>query len=327
MRLSVVTTLYRSAPYLPEFLSRVTAAVKKLTTDYEIVFVNDGSPDNALDVALGLQETESRLKIVDLSRNFGHHQAILTGLAHTTGDWVFLIDCDLEEDPELLEQFESTRRQSAADVVFGVQQSRKGGFVERWGGWLFYKLFNFLAPLPIPENLTTVRLMSRRYVDALLQHREVEFALSGLWARTGFAQVPVPVVKKQRDTSTYDFSRRLTQLLMVASFSAKPLYYIFYIGVGICALSVVAWILLLIRGIFGGAESSGWPSIMVSIWFLGGLVIAFQGVIGFYLYKIFMETKRRPIAIIRQIYEASAEARAADNRNRAELSVTGLPRD
>src|SRR4051812_25349055 len=187
MHLSVVTTMYRSAPYLVEFHDRVCRAAKALFESFEIVFVNDGSPDEALDVAVRLFEEDERVRVIDLSRNFGHHAAIMTGLDRAHGDLVFLLDCDLEEEPELLSAFHDAMEATRADAVYGVQASRKGGRVERWAGAVFYKVFNALSATPVPANLVTARLMTRRYVRALVAHREREICLAGLWAITGFS--------------------------------------------------------------------------------------------------------------------------------------------
>jgi putative glycosyltransferase len=307
MRLSVVTTLYHSAPYLGEFCRRAAAAAARLTDDYELVLVNDGSPDDALDVAMALRRELGRIRVIDLSRNFGHHPAIMTGLARARGDWVFLIDCDLEEDPELLEKFEQVRQETGADVVYGVQAARAGGPLNRVLGRLYYAVFNLLSTERIPENLLTVRLMSRRYVVALLRHREVEFVLSGLWQRTGFRQVAVAVTKRVKGTTTYNLPRKMAVLVnSVTSFSAKPLYWIFYLGAGLFALSATAATYLVVRRLIFGEMLAGWPSLIVSIWMLGGLMLFCQGVIGIYLSKVFLEAKRRPRTIVRAVYEPTA---------------------
>src|SRR3954467_2021177 len=145
MDLSIVTTLYRSALHLEEFHRRVRAPAEKITSDYEIIFVNDGSPDNSLGIALSIYERDDRVRVIDLSRNFGHHKAMMTGLTHARGDLVFLIDSDLEEDPELLASFGEAMSQTGADVVYGVQRGRRGGLVERWSGRLFFTIFNWLS--------------------------------------------------------------------------------------------------------------------------------------------------------------------------------------
>ena len=304
MRLSIVATLYHSASYLDEFYRRVRAAASALTNDYEIVLVNDGSPDASLETAVALFRQDPHVVVIDLARNFGHHKAMMTGLRAASGDLVFLIDSDLEEEPELLSTFHEAMRRTRADVVYGVQSERRGGLVERTGGWLFFKIFNALSNWPIAPNLVTVRLMTRRYVDALVEHRERETMIAGLWAITGFEQVPLPVRKHSRSASTYRFGHKIAILVnSLTSFSDRPLVLIFYLGVVIIALATLAAAYLVIRRLFFGTLLAGWPSLIVSVWLLGGLTIFCIGIIGIYLSKVFLETKQRPYTIIRQTYE------------------------
>jgi putative glycosyltransferase len=304
MYLSIVTTLYNSAAYLEEFHTRVTVSADKITDDYEIVLVNDGSPDDSLELALSLYEKDSRIRIIDLSRNFGHHKAIMTGLSHTDGDLVFLLDSDLEEDPEFLEAFHDELRTTKADVVFGVQDKRKGKFFERVGGQVFFKLFNALSDCPLPKDLITARLMTREYVSALVQHQERETQIAGLWALTGFRQVPFAVRKHHRNVSSYNLQRRISNFVnAVTSFSNKPLVFIFYLGCFILLVSSLAALDLVVRRVFYGQLLQGWPSLIVSIWLLGGLTLFSLGIVGIYLSKIFIETKQRPYTIIKRIYE------------------------
>jgi putative glycosyltransferase len=313
MQLSIVTTMYRSAPYLREFHARVSAAAGSLTDDYEILFVNDGSPDEALDVALQLQAGDQRVRIVDLSRNFGHHQAMWTGLQQARGDQVFLIDCDLEEDPAWLKLFAERRAATGADVVYGVQERRGGSCLERWSGQVAYKLFNALSDDQLPENLLTVRLMSRRYLDALLRHTEVTFTIAGLWARTGFLQVSVPLHKGRRDKPTYSvFLRARVLVHAITAFSDRPLLYVFYLGLVILLGAALVSAALLARQLFFGALLGGWPSLMLSIWFLGGVIIFCQGILGAYLARVYREVKHRPISLIREIHENPASEKRKD---------------
>lgn len=308
MKLSVVTTLYCSAPHLQEFHARMSRAASELTDEYEIIFVNDGSPDDSLAVAVRLFDVDEHVKVIDLSRNFGHHKAIMAGLAAAQGEQIFLIDCDLEEDPALLLTFDQTIRASQADVVYGVQNNRKGGFFERCTGAVFYKVFNLLSYHKIPTNMLTVRLMTRRYVKALLLYREREFVLSGLWSATGFVQVPVPVVKGARGATTYNLRRKIASFVdAVTSFSDRPLVFIFYLGLGIVCLSSLAACWLIIRRVFFRELLAGWPSLIVSIWLLGGLTIFCIGLLGIYLSKIYLETKQRPTTIVRHTYDHAAD--------------------
>ena len=200
------------------------------------------------------------MRVVDLARNFGHHKAMMTGLRHARGELVFLIDSDLEEDPELLTAFAATLDTAAGDVdvVYGVQQERRGDWFERWSGWVFFKLFNLLSDYPIPENLVTVRLMTRRYVSALLSHGEREMMIAGLWALTGFRQVPFAVTKHSRSKTTYSLRRKIALLVnSITSFSNRPLVFIFYLGLAIGALAAMAAVYLVIRRVFFGDPAAG----------------------------------------------------------------------
>ena len=141
MRLSIVTTLYNTELHLLEFYERITKCAQGITHDYELILVNDGSPDNSLELAVSLHEKDQRVKVVDLSRNFGHHKAMMVGLEYAQSDYVFLIDSDLEEPPETLKLFwEEIQGAKDFDVVFGVQEKRRGGWLERISGTLYYKV-------------------------------------------------------------------------------------------------------------------------------------------------------------------------------------------
>jgi len=313
MKISVVTTLYHSASHLEEFYARAGKAVAALTSDYEIIFVNDGSPDHSLDVAVALFERDPRVKVIDLSRNFNHHKAVMTGLAHATGDLVFHIDCDLEEEPELLVRFLETMKKANADVVFGVRQSRKGGLCERLSGRIFWWMFNRLADCAVPANRISACLMSRRYVRSLVAHREREVFLAGLQAITGFKQATVAANTQWRGRTTYSLRKRAALFInAITAFSNKPLVFIFYLGSAISLISTIAALYLIVRRLFFGIYLEGWPSLIVSVWLLGGLIIFCLGVIGIYLSKIFIESKQRPYTVIREIYERE-ETAARDN--------------
>lgn len=304
MDISIVTTLYRSESHVREFLNRTCAAAARITDDYEVVFVNDGSPDHSLDVALELRERCRKLEVVDLSRNYGHHKAMMTGLRYAKGDLVFLIDCDLEEEPELLETFYTEMSRTGADVVYGVQRNRKGGFFERVSGSLFFSLFNHLADYPVPRNLVHARLMSRRYVDSLLEHRDQEVYVPGLMAMTGFEQIPLWVDKHDRGDSSYTLRRRVALMTnAITSFSTKPLLFPIYTGGAILAASICAALGLILASLFMDGMLEGWVWLALSVWLVGGLTLFCLGVIGIYLSKVLIETKRRPYTVVRQLYE------------------------
>lgn len=305
MKLSIVATLYQSAAYIAEFHLRSSAAARQLVgEDFEIILVNDGSPDNSLGLAVQLTESDSHVVVVDLSRNFGHHKAMMTGLAHAKGEQVLLIDSDLEEEPELLLSFASQMKDEASDVVYGIQSKRKGGFFEQMSGGSFYRVFRLLTGIAQPNNIVTARLMSRRYVDALLLHRERELNIGGLWIITGFKQCQQTVHKHATSPTTYSLSRKVSHLVnAVTSFSSLPLVFTFYSGllISISALGYIVY--LTFRYLFVASPPDGYTSIIASIWLFSGLIIFFIGVQGIYIAKIFSEVKQRPYTIVRQVYK------------------------
>lgn len=304
MRLSIVATLYRSSSYLEEFHRRATASAAALVgDDYEIVLVNDGSPDSSREQAIDLSARDPHVMVVDLSRNFGHHKAMMAGLEHAGGELVFLLDSDLEEEPEWLREFHQSMLAERADVVYGRQQERKGGWLERWSGEAYYSLFNWLSNIEHPRNIVTARLMTKRYVDALLQHRERELVISCLWVITGFKQVERIVRKHASSGTTYSLARRAGLAAnAITSFSEVPLKMIFYVGVFVFGGALLYASYLMARRLFVSQALDGWTSVMVSVWLLGGMIISFVGVVGLYLSKVFVETKQRPLTIVREIH-------------------------
>lgn len=305
MELSIVTTMYGSAPYLKEFYDRTTAAARKITEDYEIIFVNDGSPDNSLELCLSLYKNDKKVKIVDLSRNFGHHKAVMTGLSYAKGELIFLIDCDLEEDPENLEIFYRTFKDDPdCDVVHGAVNKKKGGLLRRAPESIFHCVFNFLTGLKIDKKEAFSRLMSSRYTQSLVSYRESELFLLGLWRITGYKQVPVPIVTRFKGSSTYTTSKKIAMALnAVTSFTFKPIMYVSYLGMLISFSAGLFMLYILIRKTFFNAPLQGWTSLVVSIWFVGGLILFSNGIIGVYISKIFIETKNRPYTTVRHFHE------------------------
>ncbi len=234
----MVTTLYQSSPYLEEFHRRVSAQARALVGEsYELVFVNDGSPDDSLELALGLHRDDPHVRVLDLSRNFGHHRAIMTGLATARGALVFLIDCDLEEQPEDLSRFHAELTRTAADVVFGVREKREGAMFERLSGSAFYRVFNLLSPQPVvpdqvdrPADDAALRRGARRAPRARdLPRRPVRPSRLR-------ASGSVAVQKASKGQTTYTLDRRIAAFVnAVTSFSARPLVYVFYLGCFILA--------------------------------------------------------------------------------------------
>lgn len=308
MKLSIVATLYHSGAYITEFYQRVSAAAQQLVgDDYEIILVNDGCP-SSLEIAINLTTTDHHVALLDLSRNFGHHKAMMTGLSHSKGERIFLIDTDLEEEPEWLFSFEKKMDAEAADVVYGIQSQRKGGFLEQITGWLFYRIFRLLTGITQPNNIVTARLMSQRYVNALLAHQERELNIGGLWIITGFKQCHQVIKKKSTSPTSYSFSRKFGHFVnSVTSFSSLPLVFTFFSGLFISTTALAYIFYLTIRYFCIATPPSGYTSVISSIWIFSGLIIFFLGIQGIYISKVFSEVKQRPYTIIRHVYKQPIE--------------------
>ncbi len=304
MKLSLVTTLYYSQAYILEFYNRSVTSIRSITHNYEIIFINDGSPDASLERVLALQKNDPNVVLVDLSRNFGHHKAIMTGLQFASGDYVFLIDVDLEEDPELLELYwKEMQRSAGTDVVFGIQKQRKGSFFERVSGKLFYKTFSLLANIDYPHDTLTARLMTQQYVKNVTSFGEKELDIWGIFVLTGFNQKGVYVTKGSKGTSTYTLKKKLKMAIeTITSFSSRPLYLIFSLGFFMIITAFINILFIVYNKIRYGVALEGWASIMTAIWLVGGIIIFQLGVIGIYLSKMFQEIKNRPFSIIKNVY-------------------------
>lgn len=309
--LSVVSSLYRSEPFLPAFIRETTLALTEAgVANYEIIFVDDGSPDGSRELVLAARLENPAIKLVELSRNFGHHKACIAGLSHARGDRVFLIDCDLEVSPSILGRFLDTINQTDADVIYGVRERREGRGVERVGGALFWRIFNLLSHTTVPPDVMTERLMSRRYVDALLSLGDRNVFLGGMMYWTGFRQIGLTIEKKRREgRSSYSLRRRVSLLAeAVTSFSTVPLKLVLGIGL-FTTLCAVVWaaILLVRRLIDPQAVQLGYTSLMLAIIGMSGLIITTLGVVGIYVSRIYIQTQDRPLYIVRDFHDGNHE--------------------
>jgi putative glycosyltransferase len=318
MKLSVVTSLYHSEPYIEEFHRRVRAAAVEITADCEFIYVNDGSPDRSLEAALRLKQKDNQVVVVDLSRNFGHHRALMVGLSFATGDLVFMIDVDLEEEPELLRPFYARFLESEADSVYGVQSQRKGRAFERISGDLFYRFVKFLSGIKAPANSLIARLMTRRFVASLLRYEEHEIDIDGLLYMTGYVQIPVKAHKHSKGKTTYTLMRKLgLAMRSVTAISRRPLIIISVLGCLISVVTVAVILYYFLIYLFSGEVPSGFTSLILSLWFLGGLMILSVGIVAMYIAVIFSEVKARPTAIVRDVYRAGQDD--IDVKPKAEL--------
>lgn len=306
--ISIVTSLYKSYVFLDEFISRTLDSLKFINcSDFELIFVNDGSPDDSVDFLLQKQKKIPQIKIIDLARNFGHHYALQAGLKYAKGDNVFIIDNDLETPPEILIKFhKELTSNKQLDVVYGYQEYRKGALFERISGKLFWNIFNKLSPVKVPANILTERLMTRQYIDSLLALNDSNLFLGGMFYWVGYNQRGIPVKKGLRETkSTYSFSKKINLMLYaITSFSSKPLEWMLKFGIFVSSFSFIFLIVIALNKLLNGNNVQvGWTSLVAAIIFLLGILSTFMGLIGIYVGKIYTQVQGRPNVIIKKIYE------------------------
>ncbi|MEO1324410.1 MAG: glycosyltransferase family 2 protein [Pseudomonadota bacterium] len=304
MKISIVTPLYKSAPYIKELHRRCVNTILAIgEVEHEIIFVNDGSPDNSLEIAKAVAADDPCVMVIDLSRNFGQHEAIMTGLGRATGDCIFVMDSDLEDEPEWIAVFYNAFLERDCDVVYGVNNNLKGGWAYSRLRTTFYLVLNYLSTISFPPNVCSARLMSRRYVDALLQFTERELFMAGIWHVAGFTQLPIEVVKHDSSPTTYSTSRLINLFInAVTAFSTRPLTIISVAGIFLSLVAFAFMVWLTYLKLAYGITIEGWTSVMVAVLAIGGITLFFNGVVAIYVAKIFIEVKQRPRSIIREIY-------------------------
>ena len=281
--------------------------VISISLTFELIFVIDGSPDDSLDFLIERRGSNTKIVIVELARNFGHHHAIVAGLTYAKGEKIFLIDCDLEVRPAVLLDLHAKMQEGDYDVAYGYQEARKGGFLEKHGGGFFWSLFNHISATKVPENVLTERLMSKRYVESLLSMGDKNLFLGGMMYWVGYPQVGVPLVKTQREgASSYTFRKRLALLVeAISSFSSVPLRFLFYSGTAITAISFMATIVLIARKfLYADIVLIGFTFLATMMLLNLGLTILALGIIGIYLARIFTQSQNRPNFIVRNVYTA-----------------------
>lgn len=305
MRISIVSTLFKSAPFVEEFIRRCFSAAEQITNDIEMILVDDGSPDESLSLAKSYRD--DRITVVELSRNFGHHRALLAGLSLATGERVFLVDSDLEEAPELLIRFSEFMDTNDADVVFGIHPQSEGSALRRVTSIAFWRFFSWTSDSTTPVDICNVRLMSKVYVNALASLPETNVFLGGLFHWVGFRQLAVPIERSiNRKTSTYSFRSRLgVAVRAIVSFSTWPLKLMFWFGAFVASLSCLTAIYFALTKLLYPEVPLGFTAIIISIWFFSGVIIACLGVIGLYIGYMYMETKSRPRVVIRGIHRSA----------------------
>lgn len=303
MRLSVVSPVYGAAMLLEELVSEIEAAIRNITTDYEIILVEDHSPDDSAVVLEKICGENKNVKAILLSRNFGQQYALNAGLDAASGDWVVTLDCDLQDTPSLIKDLYA-KAQEGYDVVFASRQNRQDGLIKKAGSRLFNGLLGFLTDTKQDESIANFVIYKREVVDAmrLMGDYRRYYPLMNHWV--GFNCVALPVPHAERTDgrkSSYSLRKRIKLALNTSiAFSNKALNLIVYFGVVLMLVSMVVGLVLIVKYVFGGITVSGWLTLYVSLWFIAGLLMLILGVIAIYIGELYLQTKHRPSYLVKQ---------------------------
>lgn len=303
MKLSIVIPVYGCCKSLSNLYSRLKNTLLTINEDFEIIMVNDASPDNAWEVIKGIVSEDSRVKGINLSRNFGQHKAITAGLDYAQGDWIVVMDCDLQDKPEEIIKLYN-KSQEGYDIVFGRRAERQDHFVKKLSSKLFYKVFDYFTESKVDNTIANFSMISRKVLDSLKELREQNRAYPIFVNWVGFkrAEVNIEHLKREEGKSSYTFSKLMELAIdTIVSQSNKPLKLSIKFGFTISFLTILYAMWLIIRYFVFDVPVEGWTSVMVSIYFIGGLLFANLGILGLYIGKVFDESKSRPIYIIEEI--------------------------
>ncbi len=306
--LSVIVPCFNESANIDNTFKRVELNIKKITDNYEIIFVDDGSTDNSFKILNEISEKNPHLKIIRFSRNFGHQYAIYAGIVSSSGEGIFLIDADLQDPPEKFQEM-FDKWSSGYDVVYGVRKSRKGNFFKKILYSSYHKIFRWLSDLDNQADLADFCLMDKKIKEVFLEFKEKNLYFRGLRSWVGFKQIGIPYERDNRNLGETKYSLiKLFQLALdgILNFSIKPLNFIFLTGLVMFFFSIILIIFYLFQKFFGFSflgtvpeEAKGFYTTIIIILFFGGMNLTALGIIGEYVGRLYKEVKDRPKYIIK----------------------------
>lgn len=301
--ISVVTPVYACSECLPELCARLGQSLIQLTQNYEIILVNDASPDQAWQVIRSLGKADQRIKGIELSRNFGQHSAITAGLDYARGLWVVVMDCDLQDQPEEIPRL-YRKAMEGFDVVFARRAKRQDKLLKRTTSRLFYRIFDYLTEQTSDPTVANFGIYSKTVIASVCTMRESTRAFPLFVRWLGFKTVAIDVNHAYRSVGQSSYTnRKLISLAMksIIAQSNRPLRISVQVGFAIAAASLLAALVLVLRYLMFGIAVAGWTSILVSLWLIGGMLMMNLGFLGLYIGRIYDETKSRPLYVIRDL--------------------------
>ncbi|QBZ97906.1 glycosyltransferase family 2 protein [Flavobacterium sangjuense] len=300
MKLSIVSPVYKAETIIPSLVERIEKSIAKITDDYEILLVEDCGPDNSWRVIEKIAATNSRVKGIKLSKNFGQHPAINAGLSLAKGDWIVVMDCDLQDQPEEIEKLYS-KAMEGFQIVLAKRSNRKDGFLKKLSSKFFFKVYSYLTDTKFDNSIANFGIYDKKVITEVLEMNDYikSFPLFVNWVGFNSATVEVEHAERASGKSSYSYSKLLSLAFnTIISFSNKPLKLFVKFGMAMSLISFLVGIVTIFRYFSGEISVLGYSSLMVSIWFLSGVIITIIGIVGIYIGKIFDQTKgRKPFVI------------------------------
>ena len=300
IKISIVIPVYGCYKSLHELYKRLNKTLSTISSKYEIILVNDASPDESWNCIRELAKNDDRVKGINLSRNFGQHWAITAGLDYAKGDWIVVIDCDLQDQPEEIIKLYN-KAQEGYDIVFGRRVNRQDSFFKRLSSKLFYKVYEYFSELKVDNSIANFSIISEKVLKNLNRIREGNRSYPHFINWMGYKRIDIDIehAKRTNGKTSYTFSKLITLAINnIISQSNKPLILSIKFGFLISFFSMIAGAWLIVRYFIQGISVEGWTSVMVSIYFIAGLIFTNMGILGIYIGKIFEEVKDKPLYII-----------------------------
>ena len=299
-KISIITPVYGCCKSINNLYERLNKSLSIITENFEIIMINDSSPDNAWEAIKELAKKDDRVKGINLSRNFGQHKAVTAGLDYAKGDWIVVMDCDLQDQPEEIIKLYN-KALEGYDIVFGKKTERKDSFLKKLGSKIFFKVYDYFTDSKVDSTVGNFSIISKKVLNTLKVMKEQTKAYPLFVNWVGFKKTEVLINHAQREEGKSSYNmRRLINLAIdnIVSQSNKPLKLSIKFGFILSFFSLLYGSWLILRYFMFSIPVEGWTSVMVSIYFIGGLLFANMGILGLYIGKIFDETKNRPIYII-----------------------------
>lgn len=300
-KISIVSPVYGCKSCLNDLYARLLITLEKITPDFEIILVNDAGPDKAWPLIKELCEKDNRVKGIDFARNFGQHYAITAGLDYAAGDWVVVMDCDLQDQPEEILKLYA-KAQEGNQVVFGQRISRQDSFLKKMSSRIFYLIFNYFTETKFDHTIANFGIYSQKVITnfRLLKEQNRSFPLFIQWLGFNPVFVEIEHSSRQDGNSSYTLGKLINLAIdVIVAQSNKPLKLSIQFGLLISFFSFLLGIYFLIKHFILEIAVPGWTSIIVSLFFVSGLIFANLGLLGLYIGKIFNETKGRPLYVVR----------------------------